>query len=110
MSGKVYTREDLYYLPHNSDHKSTTCKRCLLVKQKMALIEAKIINEAKQGISSLFITDKFLTISPTPCPVHSVNNYREFTSGIRKMLPDSQIKIEADYEDKGRGIYIDWAM
>ena len=110
MSGKVYTREDLYYIPNMSHNKETSCKRCLIIKQKMALIEEKIINEAKQGRSSLFITDKFLTVSPTPCSVHSENHYREFTSRIRKMLPDSEIKIEADYDHKGRGIYIDWAM
>jgi len=107
MSGKVYTRADLYSLP--TCYEDSRCQRCLLVKQKLGQIEEKIVNTAKQGRDSLFITDKFLTVSK-PCPVHLENRYREFTRGIRKMLPDSQIKIESDYEDMGRGIYINWSM
>lgn len=108
MTSRVYTRETLYNLQRHNIKIENICVTCDIINSKIEDIEAKILDVAKDGDNSLFITDKFLSRSLSLTDEQKANLYKKYMVRLKKIFPDSGIHIKADYENNRRGIYIIW--
>ena len=108
MTSRFYTRETLYNLQYENKKTENICETCYIINSKIKVIEAKILNVLKEGVNSLFITDKFLSSNLLLINEQKANLYKEYMARLKKIFPDSEINIKADYKNKGRGIYINW--
>jgi len=110
---RVYTRQQLAHL-HESYlagqiHRDAVKARKAQIEVNIGRFITRIRNFAEKGHTACFIPDRQLIIE-SDYDVDLPGYYSEYIKGLRASFPDSIILDEENFDNKGRGIYIDWSV
>lgn len=110
MSGKVYTKVDLIKIQKDAEGRRIIEKRKEQIKEKLKVLEQRVIKAIEEGSKSVFLTEKVLQIPSLTEDVYFSRPHNEYIKELKKIFPDSEITIQENCLKHGAGIFIDFLV